>query len=91
MNNAEVARVFDDIASLLEPKRENIFKIRAYQKAARTIESLPLELEQVMREDKLKEVPGIGDAIARKITEILTTGHLEFYERLRKQSGERHG
>jgi len=85
MNNAAIAQVFQDMADLLELKEENPFKIRAYQKAARTIESLPLELTQVMEEGRLREIPGVGEAIANKITELLTTGKLEAYEKLRSE------
>ena len=86
MNNAAIAQVFQDMAELLELKEENPFKIRAYQKAARTIESMPVELDQVMREGRLREIPGVGEAIAKKITELLTTGKLEVYEKLRAES-----
>jgi len=86
MNNAAIAQVFQDMAELLELKEENPFKIRAYQKAARTIESLPVELEQLMNEGRLREIPGVGEAIAKKITELLTTGKLEVYEKLRSES-----
>ena len=88
MKNSAIAKVFQEIADLLKLKGDNPFKIRAYQKASRTIESLPVELEQVMKEGKLREIPGIGDAIAKKITELLTTGHLEFYEKLRAEFPE---
>jgi DNA polymerase (family 10) len=85
MKNAEIAIVFQDIAELLEIKGENPFKIRAYQRAAHTIEHLPTELEQLAREDKLREVPGIGEAIARKISELVNTGQLEFYQKLKAE------
>jgi DNA polymerase (family 10) len=83
MNNGEVARVFQDIADLLELKGESVFKVRAYQKAVRSIEHLPVELAQLKAEGKLREVPGIGEAIEKKITELLDTGHLKYYEELR--------
>lgn len=85
MNNAAIAQVFQDMADLLELKEENPFKIRAYQKAARTIESLPVELAQLMEEGRLREIPGVGEAISKKITELLTTGKLEAYEKLRAE------
>lgn len=85
MKNSNIAKVFQEIADLLELKEENPFKIRAYQKVARTIENLPVEVEQVMKDGKLREIPGIGDAIAKKITELVSTGHLEFYEKLRAE------
>ncbi len=88
MNNGEVARVFQDIADLLELKGESVFKIRAYQKAVRSIENLPVELSQLAAEGRLREVPGIGEAIEKKITEILTTGRLQYYEDLRAEFPE---
>ena len=88
MKNSEIAGVFQDIASLLEAKGENQFKIRAYQRVSRSIERLPVELEQLANEDRLKEVPGVGDAITRKITEMITTGRLGYYERLKAEFPE---
>ena len=88
MKNSEVAKVFQDIADFLEMKGETSFKVRAYQKAVRSIEHLPVELEQLMKEGKLREVPGVGEAIAKKITELLTTGRLEYYEKLRAEFPE---
>ena len=82
MKNSAIAQVFQDMADLLELKDDNRFKIRAYQRAAHTIDSLPVELEQLMNEGKLREIPGFGEAIAGKITELLTTGRLEAYEKL---------
>ncbi len=89
MKNAEIAQVFDDIAGLLKLKKDNIFKIRAYQKAARSIEELSVEVEQLVAEDKLKEIPGVGEAITKKITELVTTGHLGYYERLKTEFSEK--
>jgi len=88
MKNSEIARVFADIADLLELKGENPFKIRAYQRAVRSIEHLPVELEQLVAEEKLREVPGVGEAIARKITELVTTGKLDYYEKLKAEFPE---
>ncbi len=88
MNNKQVAKVFQDIADLLELKGENPFKIRAYQKVIRSIEHLPQEVEQLVKEDRLKAVPGVGEAITKKITELVTTGHLEYYEKLKAELAE---
>jgi DNA polymerase (family 10) len=85
VNNKQIAKVFEDIADLLELKGENVFKIRAYQKVVRAIEQLPVELEQLVKEEKLREVPGVGEAIAKKITELVTTGKLEYYEKLKAE------
>lgn len=83
MTNTEIAAVFNDIARLLRKKKENVFKVRAYEKAAGFIQEMPVAVEQLAREDRLREIPGVGEAIAKKITELVTTGKLEFYERLK--------
>ena len=88
MNNKQIAKVFEDIAGLLELKGENPFKIRAYQKVVRSIEHLPVEVEQLVKEDRLKEVPGVGEAITKKITELITTGKLGYYEKLKAEFPE---
>jgi len=88
VKNSEVAKVFEDIADLLELKGENVFKVRAYQKAVRSIEHLPVEVEQLVVEDKLKGIPGVGEAITKKITELVTTGHLGYYEKLKAEFPE---
>ncbi|MCL0041355.1 hypothetical protein M1N08_01210, partial [Dehalococcoidia bacterium] len=88
MKNSQIAKVFADIADLLELKGENRFKIRAYQKVVRSIEHLPVEVEQLVAEDKLREIPGVGEAIAKKITELVTTGRLGYYEKLKAEFPE---
>jgi len=89
MKNSAIAKVFYDIADLLELKGEIPFKVRAYQKAARAIELLPVEIEQMLKEERdLKDIPGVGEAIARKITELVTTGKLHYYDELRAEFPE---
>ena len=89
MKNTDIARVFQDIADLLELKGENMFKIRAYQKAARTIEQLPKEIEVMLGEgEDLKSIPGVGEAIAKKTIELVTTGKLDYYEELKAEFPE---
>jgi len=85
MNNKQIAQVFLDIADLLERKKDNWFKIRAYRKAAAAIEELPVAVEQLVAEGRLKEIPGVGEAINKKITELVTTGKLEYLERLKAE------
>jgi DNA polymerase (family 10) len=89
MRNSEIAKVFQDIAVLLELKGENPFKIQAYQKVVRSVEQLPVEVEQLVTEGRLKEVPGAGEAITKKITELVTTGKLGYYEKLKSEFPER--
>jgi DNA polymerase (family 10) len=88
MKNAEIAAIFEDIAERLKLKKDNIFKIRAYQKVAREIRELSVEVEQLAREDRLKEIPGAGEAITKKLTELVNTGKLEYYEKLKAESQE---
>jgi DNA polymerase (family 10) len=88
VKNSDIAKVFQDIADLLELKGENPFKIRAYQKAVRSIEHLPVEVEKLVVENRLREVPGVGEAINKKITELVTTGKLYYYEELRAEFPE---
>ena len=84
--NDRIASLFDDMAALLEMKGDSVFKIRAYQRAARTVEQLPMSLEKAVHDgDDLKAIPGIGDAISKKIHEMVTTGRVAAYERLRNE------
>ncbi len=89
MKNAAIAKVFHDIADLIELKGENTFKIRAYQKAARAIEHSPREIEQMVKDGSdLKDIPGVGEAIAKKTVELVTTGGLHYYDELRAEFPE---
>ena len=84
MTNGEVAEVLERIAGLLEMKGEKSFTIRAYQRAARTIERLPSEVEAMLREgEDLTEIPGVGKAISQKVAELVDTGELQYLKRLR--------
>lgn len=89
MTNAEISAVFADIAAMLKLKKENIFKIRAYEKVARTINELNAPVAQLAAENRLKEIPGAGEAIIKKLTELNTTGRLAFYEKLKAEFPER--
>ena len=83
MRNFEVAFIFYDIADILEIKGENFFKVRAYRKAAHTIENLPLEIEDLAKQSRLQEIEGIGKALSEKIHEIVNTGSCKYYEDLK--------
>lgn len=82
LSNRDVVTLLENIATLLEIRGENRFKIIAYKRAAENIADLGMELRQLMEEGNLREVPGIGEAIAAKIEEYLKTGRLAFYEDL---------
>ncbi len=89
MKNTDIAGVFWDIADLLEVKGENKFKIRAYRTAAQAIENLPREIEVMVAEgEDLKSIPGVGEAITKKTSELLTTGKLGYYEELKAEFPE---
>ena len=84
MKNIDIASVFWDVADLLEIKGENKFKVRAYRTAAQAVENLPEEIEVMLEEDKdLKDIPGVGEAIAKKTIELVSTGKLAYYEDLK--------
>ena len=83
MDKDQVAEVLVSIATLLELKGENPFKTRAYQNAARTIETLSEPLDKVVAEARLADIKGIGEALQQKITELVTTGRLQYYEDLK--------
>src|SRR5215471_19537516 len=83
MDKDQVAEVLVNIATLLELKGENPFKTRAYVNAARTIEGLSESLEQLITENRLGEIKGIGEALQKKITELVSTGKLAYYEELK--------
>ena len=85
MRNREVAQLLENIATLLEMKGENRFKVVAYEEAAHRIENWPEPIEEVWKEGRLKEIPGIGDSIASKIEEYLSTGKLSYLEELTKE------
>lgn len=83
MDKEHVAEVLTGIGVLLELKGENPFKTRAYQSAARALESLSAPLDKLVAEHKLGEVKGIGESIQKKIEELVTTGKLDYYEELK--------
>ncbi len=84
MTKNEIADVLEEIGTLLELKGENPFKVRAYQAGARALEGVEeADLVRLVAEEQLKTVKGIGEALAQKITELHTTGRLEFFEKLK--------
>ncbi|MDD1770496.1 MAG: helix-hairpin-helix domain-containing protein, partial [Methanomassiliicoccales archaeon] len=84
MRNAEVANIFYQIADILD--LEGVaFKPNAYRKAARSIESLSEDIVEVRKQGKLREIPGVGEAIEKKIEEILDTGQLAYLNELKEQ------
>ncbi|MCX7886770.1 MAG: DNA polymerase/3'-5' exonuclease PolX [Verrucomicrobiae bacterium] len=83
MDKKEIAEVFTEIGQLLELKGENPFRVRAYYNAARVVDALQEDLRKLIEEKRLTEIKGIGNDLAGKITEMVTTNRLRFYEELK--------
>ncbi len=84
MNNSEVAGIFEEIGTLLELRGENPFKCRAYHNAGRIVNGLTEDLATIIEKNELQNIKGIGQGLAEKIVELITTGKLEYYEELKK-------
>ncbi|HSG30095.1 MAG TPA: DNA polymerase/3'-5' exonuclease PolX [Thermodesulfobacteriota bacterium] len=83
--NADIANIFSRIASSLQILDENRFKIRAYQNASRNISELSEDLEKLAKSGSLSSIPGVGKDLALKIEEYLSTGKIEYYEKIQKE------
>jgi DNA polymerase (family 10) len=83
-----LAEIFQTIADLLEIKGENIYKILAYRKAADSLNNLGRDVNDAWRQGELNTIPGVGKAIAEKIDELLSTGKLEFLEKVKAEVPE---
>ncbi|HXT11318.1 MAG TPA: DNA polymerase/3'-5' exonuclease PolX [Candidatus Angelobacter sp.] len=83
MDKDQVAEILVSIGTLLELKGENPFKTRAYSNAARAIEATSEPLAKLIAENRLGDIKGIGEALQKKITELVTTGKLPYYETLK--------
>src|SRR5881398_532562 len=82
MTKEKIAGELEQIATLLELKNENPFKIRAYTNAARAIETFGGNISNFQDEEALSKIPGIGKSIALKIKELATTGSLKYLQEL---------
>jgi DNA polymerase (family 10) len=84
MQNADIARLFDEVADLLEIQDANPFRVRAYRNAARTIRDFPDPIAELVRSGatELTDIPGIGEDLAEKISAIVTTGELPLRRQL---------
>ncbi len=85
MTNKEVAEILRRIADMLEIKGEIVYKALAYRRAADNIEYLGRDIEDVWREGKLMEIPGIGKSLAEKLDELFRTGKMSYYEELKEE------
>ncbi len=77
--NKEIASIFNQIADALEYKGENVFRVVAYRKAARIIDELTEDIEELLKTNRLKNLAGIGEGMAKKIEEYLKTGKMQKY------------
>jgi DNA polymerase (family 10) len=84
-SNAELARIFHEIGDMLEVKGELVFKTVAYHRAADAIAHSPLEVSRAYLDGPPPRIPGVGEAISKKIEELARTGRLAFYDRLREE------
>lgn len=89
VHNNDITAVFEEIADLLEIEQANPFRIRAYRNAARTVQGLGEEVRDLIQEGfDLDQLPGIGEALAEKIVEIVRTGKCQALEKLRQEGGK---
>jgi len=88
MKNQLVANILNQIADLLDLKGEIFFKTRAYRMAAQSIEVLEEDIEDLVKKDRLQEIPGVGEGLAKKIKELVETGKLNYFEHLKKEIPE---
>lgn len=88
MNREEMADVFERIALLLELKGENPFKVRAYRQGAEVVLAMEEDVVELAKNDELKGIKGIGEALRDKLGEMAKTGRLEFYETLKQEFPE---
>lgn len=85
MKNRDIVDIFGRIADMLAIRGDQIHRILAYRRAAESIEAMGRDINTVYAEGRLTEIPGIGDTLAAKIEEMLTTGKLEFYDKLARE------
>jgi DNA polymerase (family X) len=86
METARIAKILDEMGTMLEINGENPFRCRAYHTAAQSLMNLPDELTEMIADGRLKEVPGIGDTMYAKIVQLSTTGQLPAYDELRRNT-----
>jgi len=85
MRNLEIAFIFNQIADLLEIQGANPFRVRAYRRAAVSVEGLADNVEMIASSGTLRSIPGIGDDLANKIDEYIRTGAIKFHEDLKHE------
>lgn len=88
MKNREIADIFEHMADILEFKGDNAFRINSYKKASRVLKDLTEDIEALAREDRLKDIPGIGSGMAEKINQYISTGKIDKYEEIKRDVPE---
>ena len=84
VQNFELARLFYEMATLLEVRNESVFRVRAYQRAAQMLESLTEDIAAVAARGGLQKLPGIGKDLAIRVEEFLNTGRIDQLEAMRR-------
>src|SRR3989344_2649493 len=84
MTNKEVAHLLRQVAAAYEVKKEDLFRIRAYQNAADSIEHLTSEVKDLWEQNKLDDVPGVGAGIAGHLAELFRTGKVTHFDQATK-------
>ena len=82
MKNRDVSALFHKVADMLAIRGDKFHRILAYRKAGESIDALGRDINQIHEEGGLTDIPGIGKTLAEKIEEMLTSGELDFYNRL---------
>src|SRR5688572_30178357 len=86
MDKNEVAIILEEIGTILELQGENRFRSQAYFNGARAISQLEVSLEELVKNNQLQTIPGIGETLREKITTLVQTGSLPFHEELRQKT-----
>lgn len=85
MEKRPLVALLEEIAALLEIKGENLFKVRAYQNAAKVLATITDDLDQIVREKRIREIKGVGATISAKIEEYVETGCIAYHLELQKE------
>ena len=85
LTNREIAEIFGNIADILEIQGESKFKFLSYRRASEELGELPRDLQSYLDDGTLRDIPGVGKAIADKITELLETGAMDYYEKRKSE------
>ncbi len=85
LTNREIAEIFGNIADILEIQGESKFKFLSYRRASEELGELPRDLQSYLDDGTLRDIPGVGKAISDKITELLETGSMDYYEKRKSE------